>query len=126
MLARALTRARWAILWERLWPALAALASVIGLFLIVSWAGLWLALPPIGRAIGLFVLLVVLAAGAVPILRLSMPSAFEGLRRLDRGSGLAPRPASAMADEMATNRGDPWSIALWRAPRGPARPSAPR
>ncbi|HKA70201.1 MAG TPA: DUF4175 family protein, partial [Xanthobacteraceae bacterium] len=115
LLARALTRARWAILWERLWPALAALASVIGLFLIISWAGLWLALPPIGRAIGLFVLLVVLAAGAVPILRLSMPSSFEGLRRLDRGSGLEHRPASAMADEMATNRGDPWSIALWRA-----------
>ena len=49
LLARALTRARYAILWERLWPALAALASVIGIFLVVSWAGLWLALPPIGR-----------------------------------------------------------------------------
>src|SRR5262245_66663230 len=44
-----------------------------------------------------------------------MPSSFEGLRRLDRGTGLEHRPASAMADEMATNRGDPWSIALWRA-----------
>ncbi|MFL5067837.1 MAG: DUF4175 family protein, partial [Xanthobacteraceae bacterium] len=115
LLARALTRARWAILWERLWPALAALATVIGLFLIVSWAGLWLALPPIGRAIGLFVLLVILAAGAVPILRLSMPSAFDGLRRLDRGTGLKHRPATAMADEMATTSGDPWSVALWRA-----------
>src|SRR5262245_26525570 len=115
LLARALTRARWAILWERLWPALAALATVIGLFLVVSWAGLWLALPPIGRAIGLFVLLVILAAGAVPILRLSMPSAFEGLRRLDRASGLAHRPATAMADEMATAKNDPWSVALWRA-----------
>src|SRR5215475_9049126 len=115
LLARALTRARWAILWERLWPALAALATVIGLFLVVSWAGLWLALPPIGRAIGLFVLLVVLAAGTVPILRLSMPSAYDGLRRLDRGSGLAHRPATAMADEMATGGSDPWSAALWRA-----------
>ena len=40
ILERALTRARYAILWERLWPALAALATAIGLFLIVSWAGL--------------------------------------------------------------------------------------
>ena len=32
-LERALERARWAILWERLWPPLAALLTVIGLFL---------------------------------------------------------------------------------------------
>ena len=46
-LARALSRARWTIFWERLWPALASIATVIGLFLAVSWLGLWLWLPPI-------------------------------------------------------------------------------
>src|SRR5262245_25812516 len=30
LLARALRRARWTIFWERLWPALASLATVIG------------------------------------------------------------------------------------------------
>jgi hypothetical protein len=39
-LARALSRARWTIFWERLWPALASIATVIGLFLAVSWLGL--------------------------------------------------------------------------------------
>ncbi len=57
MLARALRRARLAIFWERLWPALASIATAVGLFLALSWLGLWLALPPLGRAdrsVGLF------------------------------------------------------------------------
>src|SRR5258708_13064889 len=53
VLSRALERARAAILWERLWPALAAPATAVGLFLAVSWLGVWLWLPPGGRAIGL-------------------------------------------------------------------------
>src|SRR5262245_44270018 len=59
MLDRALIRARWSIFWERLWPALATVATAVGLFLAVSWLGLWLWLPPLGRAIvlGLFVLI---------------------------------------------------------------------
>src|SRR5262245_46442574 len=48
LLARALRRARWTIFWERLWPALASIATVIGLFLALSWLGLWLSLPPAG------------------------------------------------------------------------------
>ena len=50
-LAQALQRARYAIAWERSWPHLARLLTVVGLFLAVSWAGLWLALPFVGRAI---------------------------------------------------------------------------
>jgi len=82
LLARALARARGSILWERLWPALAALATVTGLFLAFSWAGLWLVLPPLARAIGLFIFLVAIAASAVPLLILRLPSIYDGLRRL--------------------------------------------
>src|SRR6266536_1396084 len=53
LLARALRRARWTIFWERLWPALASIATVIGLFLAVSWLGRWLWLPPARRALRL-------------------------------------------------------------------------
>ena len=74
LLKRSLKRARGSILWERLWPAFASLATAIGLFLAFSWAGLWLALPPLGRAIGLFVFLIVTAAAAVPLLLLRLPS----------------------------------------------------
>ncbi|MFN5455902.1 DUF4175 family protein, partial [Bradyrhizobium sp.] len=52
-LTQALKRARLAIAWERGWPHLARLLTVIGLFLIVSWAGLWLGLPFAARAVGI-------------------------------------------------------------------------
>jgi uncharacterized protein (TIGR02302 family) len=115
LLTHALTRARWALFWERLWPALAAVATAVGLFLAVSWLGLWLWLPPLGRAIGLFGFAVLAAAATAPLLFVRFPSQAEGLRRLDRASGIAHRPATSLADEIATPRDDPWSIALWRA-----------
>jgi uncharacterized protein (TIGR02302 family) len=115
LLARALRRAWWTILWERLWPALASLAVSIGFFLAVSWAGFWLWLPPLGRAITLFVLIVLIAVAAVPLFRFRLPSTFDGLRRLDRGSGLKHRPATAIADELAAGEQDQVSLALWRA-----------
>jgi uncharacterized protein (TIGR02302 family) len=115
VLTRALARARWTIFWERLWPALASVATVIGLFLAVSWLGLWLWLPPIARAIALGVFFLLTAAAFAPLLMLRVPSRVEGLRRLDRNSGLPHRPATAIADEIAAPSEDSFSIALWRA-----------
>src|SRR6516165_8900918 len=73
-LTRALGRARSAILWERLWPALAAPATAIGLFLALSWIGLWLWLPPVGRAVGLTAFLILAIVATVPLLRLRLPT----------------------------------------------------
>src|SRR6266702_2035898 len=115
LLARALRRARWTIFWERLWPALVSIATVIGLFLAVSWLGLWLWLPPAGRAVGLGVFFLLTAAAFAPVLMLRVPSRIEGLRRLDRNSGLPHRPATAIADEIAAPTEDSYSVALWRA-----------
>src|ERR1700730_3752680 len=95
LLARALRRARGTIFWERLWPALASIATVVGLFLGVSWLGLWLWLPPIGRAIGLGVFFLLAAAAFAPLLMLRLPTRIDGLKRLDRNSGLPHRPATA-------------------------------
>jgi uncharacterized protein (TIGR02302 family) len=114
-LTQALERAKYAIAWERAWPGLARLLSVIGLFLVVSWAGLWLTLPFVARAIGsgLFVLL---ALGALfPLIRFRWPTREEALRRLDRGTGIRHRPATALTDTLATR--DPVALALWQAQR---------
>jgi len=115
LLAAAVRRARWTILWERLWPALAAFATAIGLFLTLSWLGLWLWLPPLARAIGLVGFAAAVVAALVPLGLLRMPALSEGLRRLDRGSGLRHRPATAIADELAVTAKDPYSLALWKA-----------
>jgi uncharacterized protein (TIGR02302 family) len=124
LLANALTRARWAILWERLWPALATLATVIGLFLAVSWLGVWLWLPPLGRAAGLLAFAALTIAAALPLAFLRMPDAGDGLRRLDRDSGIPHRPATAMGDELAVSAQDPYSLALWNAHLERARQAA--
>jgi uncharacterized protein (TIGR02302 family) len=115
LLARALSRARWTVFWERLWPALATLATAVGLFLAASWLGLWLWLPPLGRAVVLFAFAVLTAAATFPLLFVRFPGVDTGLRRLDRVSGLPHRPATTIADEIATTREDPWALALWRA-----------
>jgi uncharacterized protein (TIGR02302 family) len=115
LLTRAVQRARGSLLWERLWPALAALLTALGLFLAFSWAGLWMVLPPLGRAIGLVLFGLLILAAAWPLIRLRMPSVHDGLRRLDRVSGAPHRPASAITDAMAANRDDPVTQALWRA-----------
>jgi uncharacterized protein (TIGR02302 family) len=114
-LAQALQRAKYAIAWERSWPHLARLLTVVGLFLVVSWAGLWLALPFLARAVGLG-LFTLLALGALfPLVRFRWPSREEGLSRLDRGSGIRHRPATALTDTLATQ--DPVAQALWQAQR---------
>jgi uncharacterized protein (TIGR02302 family) len=114
-LNQALQRAKYAIAWERAWPNLARLLSVVGLFLVVSWAGLWLALPFVARVVGtgLFVLL---ALGALfPLVRFRWPTREEALGRLDRGTGIRHRPATALTDTLATK--DPVALALWQAQR---------
>ena len=114
-LTQALQRAQYAIAWERAWPGLARLLSVIGLFLVVSWAGLWLALPFVARAAGI-VLFVLLALGALfPLTRFRWPTREEGLSRLDRGTGIRHRPATALTDTLASK--DPIAQALWREQR---------
>src|SRR4051812_26116431 len=115
MLARALSRARLSLFWERLWPALASITTVFGLFVALSWLGLWTFVPPLGRPIGLLVFFVLLVVATVPLAFVRWPSALEGLRRLDRESLLPHRPATAIADRMAPEASDQFATALWRA-----------
>ncbi|HEY3891541.1 MAG TPA: TIGR02302 family protein [Bradyrhizobium sp.] len=114
-LTQALQRARYAIAWERGWPHLARLLVVVGLFLVVSWAGLWLALPFVGRAIGLGSFVLLGLAALFPLVRFRWPSREEGLSRLDRGTGIRHRPATALADTLVSQ--DPVARALWQAQR---------
>jgi uncharacterized protein (TIGR02302 family) len=114
-LTQALQRAKYAIAWERTWPHLARLLTVIGLFLVLSWAGLWLALPSIARAIGLGLFVLLAFAASLPLVWFRWPSREQGLSRLDHGSGIAHRPATTLTDTLSTQ--DPVALALWQAQR---------
>ncbi len=114
LLSRGVARARWSILWERVWPPLAAFLTVGGLFFAVSWLGLWLWLPPIGRAAGVVIFGLLALVALSPLVRFRMPSVSEALQRLDQRSGLPHRPAIALTDRLAANEGDAMTQALWR------------
>lgn len=114
-LAQALDRATYAIAWERAWPHLARLLTVVGLFLVVSWAGLWLALPFVARAIGLVVFAGLAAVAAFPLAHFRWPSREQALARLDNGSGIRHRPATTLTDTLTSQ--DPVAQALWQAQR---------
>jgi len=114
-LLQALRRARWTILWERLWPVVATLATVVGLFLTLSWLGLWLWLPPLFRAAAMILFAGLALWAAYPLRGFRMPAPAEALSRLDRGSGLAHRPATTIADRLAVTAKDPYSLVLWNA-----------
>ena len=114
-LTQALERAKYAIAWESAWPHLARLLTVAGLFLVVSWAGFWLAVPSLVRAIGLVLFVLLALAAALPLVWFRWPSREQGLSRLDRGSGIAHRPATTLTDTLSTQ--DPFALALWQAQR---------
>ena len=114
-LAQALDRAIYAIAWERAWPHLARVLTVVGLFLVVSWAGLWLVLPSVIRAIGLVAFAGIAIAALVPLIRFRWPGRDEALSRLDRGSGIRHRPATTLTDTLSSK--DPVALALWQAQR---------
>jgi uncharacterized protein (TIGR02302 family) len=114
-LAQAFQRAKYALAWERIWPHLARLLTVVGLFLVVSWAGLWLVLPFVVRAVGLGLFVLAALGALLPLVWFRWPSREEALNRLDRGTGIRHRPATALTDTLATQ--DPVALALWQAQR---------
>jgi uncharacterized protein (TIGR02302 family) len=114
-LTQALQRAQYAIAWERAWPGIARVLSVVGLFLVASWAGLWLALPFLARAIGIALFALAALAALFPFTRFRWPTRDEALSRLDRGTGIRHRPATALTDTLSTK--DPIALALWQEQR---------
>ena len=81
----------------------------------VSWAGLWLMLPSLGRAIGLAVFALITLAALFPLLKFRWPTREDGLGRLDRGTGVKHRPATALTDTLKSQ--DPVALALWQVQR---------
>ena len=51
----------------------------------------------------------------LPLVRFRWPSREEALGRLDRGTGIRHRPATALTDTLKTQ--DPVALALWQAQR---------
>ena len=104
---------RAALLVERLWPRIWALAALFGLFVIVSLAGMWTSLPEIGHyaVLGLFVLAGLAALGWIA--RTPTATREEAIRRIERTSGVPHRPASSYEDHLTASSDNPATQTLW-------------
>ncbi len=108
-------RGAWfALLFERLWPAIQPILGVAALFLIASFFGLWAVLDGGLRLAALAVFAVAGLIALSPIVRLRPPSRADAVARLDATVADGHRPLRALSDTLAAGRADPGSDALWR------------
>jgi uncharacterized protein (TIGR02302 family) len=124
---RRLLLARAALFWESLWPALWPLTLLVLVFFTLAGFDLLAALPGWLRAIvQLAFLLGALAAVVAALRRVRLPDRAAAERRLERDSGLAHRPLSALQDRLAPPAGDALTEALWAAHRRQMREAVGR
>ncbi len=116
-IARAVGRARAALVWEQLWPLIAPFLTLAALFAALSWFGLWrIASTPVRFAIlALFVVAIVWFAARA--LRFAAPTRAAAFARVEQATGALHRPATAFTDRLASRPDDPVGRALWEAHR---------
>lgn len=105
-----------ALLGERIWEALLWPFLVVAAFLVVSLLELWSYLPPLLHRVLLGGFGLALIVSFLPLIRLSLPTRQEALRRLERGAGIKHRPASSYEDRLGATPPKE-TMALWAAHR---------
>ena len=116
-LERLAAQARLVLIFEKIWPLATAALCLIGLFLTLSFLGLWLEAPRWGRITGVSLFALAFLWLGFNLWRLSWPKRADELARLDRDSGVAHRPATALTDHLANDGHDPATRALWELHR---------
>jgi len=132
ILGRRVGLARLILIFERVWRALLWPFLVVGCFLIVSLIGLWEILPHWAHNLAIVAFALAFAVALVPMLRISLPTREDALRRLERDSGVKHRPATAFEDTLPDNA-SPAARTLWQHHRerlsrlvATLKPGAPR
>lgn len=114
-LERAIGSARWALAWERIWPLLVPVLTVLGLYVALAWLGYWRLGGDWLRLGSLALLVLALAWSLVRIVRSPLPGRAEAMRRVEQLSGLPHRPARGLADRISPVADDADARALWAA-----------
>lgn len=113
-LGRQLWLARFALWWERLWPALWPTVGLLGLFLTLA---LFDVLPDLPVWIHASILVLFAVALLLTLWRglkdLGFPDIMHARRRIELHSELTHRPLNALDDRLVAGSDDPGSRALW-------------
>src|SRR5271155_5903656 len=115
--AMRLPLARFALLWERVWPPCWPPLAALGVFLALGLFDVLPGLPGLLHAAVLIGLGAAFAIGLAAAFGKSViPDAFSARRRIEQASGLQHRPLQALADR-PSGRLDAASAGLWEAHR---------
>lgn len=118
---RTFTRKIWlskiALAFERLWPRLWLVIGLVALFVALSLAGIWAMLPVWVHQAGVALFAIAGFVSLINAVRIPWPTRDEAIRRIERRSGVAHRPASSYEDDIAPETTKPETIALWAAHR---------
>jgi len=114
-LAALTLRARATLLFERVWPRVVLLLALAAVFALVAWLGVWTFAPGLVRMAGVGLFALAGLAIFASLFWLRAPGRSAGLKRLDRDSGQAHQPASALVDRNAM--AGPEADALWELHR---------
>src|SRR4029078_315051 len=105
-----------ALLGERIWEALLWPFLVFAAFLVFSLLELWSYLPSLMHRVLLGGFGLALIVSFLPLIRLSLPTRQEALRRVEGSAGIKHRPASSYEDRLGTTPPKE-TAALWAAHR---------
>ena len=82
-------------MFEEIWPRVWLLIGLAAVFVLISMLGVWQGLSDFGHTALLSLFALVALAILVWIARVRIPTRAEAVRRVERASGVAHRPASS-------------------------------
>ena len=108
---------RAALYFERLWPRFWAVIAIIAFFLLISLGGIWPMLTEYQHWSVLIAFGVAFFVAVAFVLFTRLPSREDALRRLEEGSQVMHRPASAYEDKLSNANDAGETSAIWQAHR---------
>ena len=115
--ARKVRLSAWALFFERLWPRLWVLIGIGAAFAALSLLGVWPHVPALAHQF-ILALFSAAALGAIVFaVRVPWPAREDAVRRIERRSGVAHRPASSYEDQLSAQTSNPETAVLWQAHR---------
>ncbi|MGL4397696.1 MAG: TIGR02302 family protein [Hyphomicrobium sp.] len=115
--ARKVRLGTWALFFERVWPRAWLLLGLIALFAVLSLSGMFLSISALSHKLVLAAFAVAAIAAIVYAGRAPWPTREETIRRIERRSGVAHRPATSYEDTLTAYSENPETKVLWQAHR---------
>lgn len=106
-----------ALFFERLWPRLWLLVGLAALLAVLSLSGTFLTLSSAVHTAVMAVFALAALGALIFAARVTWPTREEAIRRIERRSGVAHRPATSYEDTLSANAENPATNVLWQAHR---------